>query len=138
MIVVVLLVVTALLWGTTPVMEKFGLRLVDPFTGLVIRNLAVALILLLVVLVTGKVETILKTDSRALIIFAVSGLMAGLLGMWTYFLVLKMEPASKIVPLAATYPLVTAILSVFLLGEKFSPVRLIGTILIIAGIWLVK
>ncbi len=58
--------------------------------------------------------------------------------MWTYFKVLKMGPSSKIVPLAATYPLVTAVLSVLILREEVSWQRIVGTGLIIIGIFLVK
>ncbi|NQT06897.1 MAG: EamA family transporter, partial [Candidatus Omnitrophica bacterium] len=61
-----------------------------------------------------------------------------LLGMWTYFAALKLGATSKIVPIAAAYPLVTAILSIIILKEGVTIMRFIGTALIIAGIWLVK
>jgi transporter family protein len=64
--------------------------------------------------------------------------MAGILGMWTYYMALKMEATSKVVPIAACYPLVTAFLSVLILNEGLSVSRVIGTALIVAGIWLVK
>jgi len=65
-------------------------------------------------------------------------MMAGLLGMWTYYTALKMEATSKIVPIAACYPLVTAFLSVLILKEGVTFQRIIGTALIVSGIWLVK
>ena len=43
-----------------------------------------------------------------------------------------------VVPIAATYPLVTAMLSVLILGEHLTPLRVIGTVLIIVGIWFVQ
>jgi uncharacterized membrane protein len=49
-----------------------------------------------------------------------------------------MEPVSKIVPIAACYPLVTAMFSVLILKEGVTIQRVIGTTLIVAGIWLVK
>jgi transporter family protein len=67
-----------------------------------------------------------------------SGIMAGLLGMWTYYTVLKMGVTSKVVPIAACYPLVTAVLSVLILREGVTLTRVIGTALIVMGIWLVK
>jgi len=48
-------------------------------------------------------------------------MMAGLLGMWTYYTALKMEATSKIVPIAACYPLVTALLSILILQKRSDP-----------------
>jgi transporter family protein len=75
---------------------------------------------------------------KSIIIFGTSGMMAGLLGMWTYYEALKMEATSKIVPIAACYPLVTAFLSFLILKEGVTLPRVIGTALIVGGIWLVK
>ena len=49
-----------------------------------------------------------------------------------------MEATSKIVPIAACYPLVTALLSVLVLKEGVTLSRVVGTALIVSGIWLVK
>ena len=64
--------------------------------------------------------------------------MAGLIAMWTYFYLLKEGMASKIVPIAASYPLVTAVLSILILGEQVTIQRIIGIILTIIGIILIK
>ena len=64
--------------------------------------------------------------------------MAGLIGMLTYFFALKKGATSQIVPIAATYPLVTALLSVIILSEHVTVLRLVGTVLIVLGIWLVQ
>ena len=138
MTTVILLVITALLWGFTPILEKIGLGKTDPLTAISIRSFSTAIILVAFLLVTGKLKDVLSTDVKSVAIFTVSGLLAGLLGMWTYFGALKIGATSRIVPIAATYPLVTAVLSVLILREGVSIGRLIGTIFIIAGIWLVK
>jgi len=64
--------------------------------------------------------------------------MAGILAMWTYYTALKAGATSKIVPISACYPLVTALLSVLILREGITFPRVIGTALIVSGIWLVK
>jgi transporter family protein len=46
----------------------------------------------------------MEVDGRSFLLFGASGMMAGLLGMWTYYAALKMEATSKIVPIAASYP----------------------------------
>ncbi|MBL7069291.1 MAG: EamA family transporter [Candidatus Omnitrophica bacterium] len=138
MTTVILLLLTALLWGSSPILEKIGLGKTDPLTAVTIRSLAVTVILLIFITVTGKIRDILSVDLKSVAIFSISGFLAGFLGMWTYFGALKLGATSKIVPIAAAYPLVTAILSVIILREGVTVVRLIGTLLIISGIWLVR
>jgi len=137
-VVVFLLVVTAVLWGATPIIEKIGLTKVDPLVGVTIRSTIVTVGLFILTIVLGRGKALMEVDGRTFLIFGTSGVMAGLLGMWTYYIVLKMEPTSKIVPIAACYPLVTALLSVLILKEGVTIQRVIGTALIVTGIWLVK
>jgi len=136
--VILFLVITAFLWGATPVLEKMGLGKTDPLTGVTIRSVAVTLALIIYLFFTGKFTQVFRADAKTIIIFSITGLMAGLVGMLTYFFALKKGATSQIVPIAATYPLVTVILSAALLGEHVTPLRLFGTLLIISGIWLVQ
>jgi len=137
-VIVLLLTITALLWGATPILEKMGLAKVDPLVGVTIRSAVVTAGLLILTFLLGKGKALMEVDGKGFLIFGASGLMAGLLGMWTYYMALKMGPTSKIVPIAACYPLVTALLSVLILNEGLSVSRVIGTALIVSGIWLVK
>ncbi len=136
--VIFLLIVTTLLWGTTPIIEKIGLVRVDPFIGVTIRSTIVTIALLMLTFLLGKGRALIELEGRSIFIFGLSGLMAGLLGMWTYYTALKIGPTSKIVPISACYPLITALLSVFILKEGLTLLRVIGTTLIVIGIWLVK
>jgi transporter family protein len=137
-VVILLLIITALLWGATPIMEKIGLARVDPLIGVTIRSAIVTAGLLMLTFLLGKGRALVELDGKSVLIFGASGIMAGLLGMWTYYMALKMEATSKIVPIAACYPLVTTLLSVLILKEGITLPRVIGTALIVSGIWLVK
>ena len=136
--VVLLLIVTTLLWGSTPILEKMGLAKVDPLIGVTIRSAVVTAGLFLLAFLLGKGRTLLELDGKSILLFGASGMMAGLFGMWAYYGALKMEATSKIVPIAACYPLVTALLSVLVLKEGVTLHRVIGTALIVSGVWLVK
>lgn len=136
--VILLLAVTAFLWGATPILEKMGLSKVDPLVGVTLRSSIVTAGLLILTIALGKGRELVSVDGKSLLLFGISGLMAGLFGMWTYYMALKMEPTSKIVPIAASYPLITALLSVLILNEGLSLPRVIGTALIVSGLWLVK
>jgi len=137
-VVIFLLIVTALLWGTTPIIEKIGLAKIDPLIGVTIRSTIVTAGLFILTFLLGKGKSLMEVDGKGFLIFGASGMMAGLLGMWTYYTVLKAEPTSKIVPIAACYPLVTVLLGALILKEGVSISRVIGTVLIVSGIWLVK
>ena len=136
--VIFLLIATTFLWGATPIFEKIGLAKVDPLIGVTIRSALVTAGLFLLTFLLGKGRALIELDGKSIFLFGASGMMAGLLGMWTYYTALKMEATSKIVPIAACYPLVTALLSILILKEGVTLHRVIGTTLIVSGIWLVK
>ncbi|GAG05750.1 unnamed protein product, partial [marine sediment metagenome] len=85
-----------------------------------------------------RIKDVFRVDAKTIIIFSATGLLAGLLGMVTYFYALKKGATSQIVPIAAAYPLVSAVLSVIILKESVTPLRILGTILIVTGIWFVR
>ena len=126
------------MWGATPILEKTGLAKVDPLIGVTIRSAIVTAGLLLLTFLLGKGKALMELDGKSIFLFGASGMMAGLLGMWSYYGALKIEATSKIVPIAACYPLVTALLSVLILKEGITLHRVIGTALIVSGVWLVK
>lgn len=136
--VILLLAITTLLWGATPIIEKIGLAKVDPLVGVTVRSTVVTIGLFILLLFMGKGRELIEVSGRNILLFGASGVMAGLLGMWTYYMALRMEATSKIVPIAASYPLVTAFLSVLILKEGVTLSRVAGTALIVSGIWLVK
>jgi transporter family protein len=138
-VVIFLLVVTAaILWGATPILEKIGLANVEPLAGVTIRSTFAAVCLLFLTFLLGRGRALIDVGGKAFLLFGASGLLAGALGMWAYYAALKIEATSKIVPISASYPLVTALLSVLILREGVTLPRVIGTALIVIGIWFVK
>jgi bacterial/archaeal transporter family protein len=136
--VIFLLVVATLLWGATPILEKIGLTKVDPLVGITIRSAVATVGLLILTLLLGRGRALIEVDGKGFLLFGASGVLAGALGMWAYYAALKMEATSKIVPISASYPLVTALLTVLILREGVTLPRVIGTALIVIGIWFVK
>ena len=134
----VLMVITVLCWGVSPLLEKEALRRVGPLNGLFIRNLTIFLFFLFYFFCSGRLKEVANVSGKEVILFAISGVLAGFLGMYTYFTLLKTAPVSKIVPLVSTYPLITAILGMCILNEEVSLARILGIVLIITGVFLVK
>jgi len=133
-----LLVVTMILWGTTPLLEKIGLREIDPAIGVFIRSTAVVAVLAVYLLATGRFPELARVSVKNYAIFAATGIMAGLLAMWTYFYVLRSGMISQVVPITASYPILTAALGILVLGEAATPQRILGIVLTVIGIVLVK
>ena len=59
-------------------------------------------------------------------------------GQFMYYRALKVAPASQVVPITATYPLVTVALAMMFLGEKMTGPKLLGVVFIVVGIVLVS
>jgi transporter family protein len=137
-VAILLLFVTMFLWGSTPLLEKMGLKEVEPLTGILIRSGTITIVLLVVYLFNGRLHELTKISLKNYSLFAASGIMAGLIAMWTYYYLLKAGMTSKIVPIAAAYPFITAILSIVILGEQVTFQRIIGIVFTIGGIILIQ
>lgn len=133
-----LLLLTIIVWGIAPIIDKVAVQGTSPYIGNIYRSLTIAFIMLTITFFSGELKMAFKMPLKNALFYVASGLLAGGIGVIAYFKVLQVAPTSKVVPLAASYPLITALLSMAFLGEKVSPARFIGTLLIVAGIYLVK
>lgn len=126
----------AFLWGLAPVFEKLGLIKISPLAGLTIRNIAITIIVLIIALFTNVGKEIVSADFKTVAFVVIGGIIAGLLGMWSYFEALKHWEASRVVPIAGIYPLFAFLFSMLLLGENLTLQKGIGVILIVGGVML--
>ncbi|MCC6026822.1 MAG: EamA family transporter, partial [Caldimicrobium sp.] len=97
---------TILFWGITPIIEKSGLRNVDPLAGLFVRTIS-ALVGISLILLISYPQSLKELSLRDVSILSLSGITGGFLGMYFYFQLLKHNQASQVVPLTSTYPLIT-------------------------------
>ena len=134
----IFLFLTVVLWGTTAIFDKLALGKVAPFTGIMVRQFIIAGMLLLAGLGSNRLVQLGALEGRSILLFGLSGICGGLIALWTYYHALRLGGASLVVPIAATYPLVTAFLSWAVLGESLTWPRIIGTGFIVLGIWMVK
>ncbi len=130
---------TALIWGCAPALEKMGLSgKIDPYTGVVIRNIPVAIIGFVGLLMVGRVGSITTVDTKSLIFLIAGGLVAGLVGQYAFYSALKAGHPSVVVPITATYPLVAMLISVLFLGDAFTWQKLVGVLFVVGGVILLK
>jgi len=132
------LFLTIFFWGVAAIFDKLALGKASPFAGLMVRQFLLSSILFLLAISSGRLGSLLALEGRSILFFGLSGICGGAAGLWTYYQALRLGGASLVVPITAAYPLITALLSWIILQESFTVSRLIGTVLIVLGIWLVK
>ena len=129
---------TTLFWGVAAIFDKMALGKTSPFTGMMVRQFVLTVILFAVGAAGGRLGSLGTLDLRTAVLFGLSGICGGALGLWTYYHALRLGGASLVVPITATYPLITVLLSWLILQEGITASRVIGTGLIVVGVWLVK
>jgi bacterial/archaeal transporter family protein len=129
-----LALLVASIWGITPIFEKLSLVKATPLTVITLRFIFTTACVIALSLVTGRYREIASVDGRTLLWIFLAGLLGGVFGLLIYFSVLKQDLTSKIVPIAATFPLFTALYAFIFLHENISIERLVGIVLIVLGL----
>lgn len=125
-------------WGIGPIFSKLGLIKVEPFTALTIRTVAVAAIMILAGLFTGKLSAIAQVNWRSASFIIGEGILAALLGQLAYYYAIKGGEISLVSPIVAAFPMVTVLLAFLFLGESMSIQKFIGAALITAGVVVIQ
>jgi uncharacterized membrane protein len=74
---------------------------------------------------------------NVIVVCALSGIIAHAVN-WFYFLALRKEEVSRVMPVYATMPVLTTIFAYFVLGERFSMQTYIGIALVVTGAILIS
>lgn len=131
---IVLVLVTMLLWGVAPVFDKLGVVRVRPEVATFLRSLTVLACVSAYLLASGGYHQLKFVDLRSVGLIAAGGITAGLLAQVAYFHAIRISEASWVVPMAASYPLVTLVLGVVALGEGLNARKCVGALMIVAGL----
>jgi transporter family protein len=121
-------------WGIAPIFGKIGLVEVAPGLALFIRSSIITAILLAWLLISGQAPCLAGVAPRSWLFIGLEGICAALLGHLAYYYALKWGEVSLVSPVIAAFPVVTVLLAFLLLGEKFTPGKLVGALLIVLGI----
>jgi len=113
---------------------KVGLQHLDANTATAVRAVVMALFLVGVVVVQGKLNLVstVFADKKALLFILLSGV-AGALSWLFYFMAIKSGEVSKVAPIDKLSVVFAVILAVILFGEKVSLIAGIGVALIACG-----
>lgn len=128
-------VLTAMAWGFGGYFEKKGLHMggFPAQVGIVVRT-GVALVVLGVASLPGWRGLAGAPVSAWLYLVLGGGVLAGSVGMLSFYTALKSAPLTQVLPIAFTSPLFGALLAVVLGTEPLTPRMLLGMALTMGGI----
>jgi bacterial/archaeal transporter family protein len=133
-------ILAALCWGIAPLFEKFGLQTTnDPQIGVYVRSLGVFAGVLIFMLFTPRVLPRLhEISARTWLFLITGGILASILGQICFYRALKLGEVSRMTPIGASYPVLSFLLGVLLLGESVTTTKLFGIILVTTGVYLLR
>lgn len=126
---------TAMAWGIGGYFEKKGLHLgnLSPQMGITLRT-AVALVILGIVSYP-QWKTVPQAGTKALLYMVIGGgIVAGAVGMLSFYIAIKGAPLSQVMPIAFTSPLFGALMGVMFAGEPLNIKTIAGMLLTVGGI----
>jgi drug/metabolite transporter (DMT)-like permease len=126
----------AVSWAFSAVSVRVALRYMPATTGTFLSLLS-GLVLMLLVVAAFERERLEELTLAATGIFAAVGLFNFILGRYLNFLSISHLGVARATPLTASTPLFAALMAVVLLGEGLSVPTVLGTALVLAGIYLV-
>ncbi len=132
---VVFAILSALVWGTAPLIFKLGLRgEIPPLVGIFFHNLTAALFALLSILILREG---FSYPLRDIAVISFGGFVSGFLGLLLYYKAIKVGEVSVVAPIVASSPLWASLFAFMLLGESFTLYKLVGTLLVVFGVILI-
>ncbi|MGE0792723.1 MAG: EamA family transporter [Candidatus Woesearchaeota archaeon] len=131
---IVFALLSALMASLVAIFGKIGLQGIDTNTATTIRAVIMALFLIGVIAIQGKLHNVqpILENSKAFLFIILSGI-AGALSWLFYFIALKGAKISQIVPLDRLSVVFALLFAFFLLGEHISIKAGIGAALMVVG-----
>ncbi|MDQ7082913.1 MAG: EamA family transporter [Aquificota bacterium] len=132
---VVFALLSALVWGTAPLIFKIGLRgEIPPLVGIFFHNLTASLFALLFMLLLREG---FSYPLRDIAVISFGGFVSGFLGLLLYYKAIKVGEVSVVAPIVASSPLWASLFAFMLLGESFTLQKFVGTLLVVLGVILI-
>lgn len=126
---------SALFAGATAILAKIGVKKVDSMLATAIRTIIILLFSWLMVFIAGSWETVYTVDHRSLVFLVLSGLATG--ASWLcYFKALQLGDVNKVTPIDKFSTVLTMVLAIIILREPVTLPKLIGMVAIALGTYL--
>jgi drug/metabolite transporter, DME family len=135
---IILGLISAFIWATTSLAIKAQADHINPLSFNAFRMFIGALFTFALVPFFGGVQAFAQVPPDAVIVLALSSIIGIAIGDMLYFWSLSQIGASRALPLSGTYPLFTWAIAVPLLGEPVTVSAMIGTALVLLGVYLLS
>lgn len=132
----VMAVLSALFAGLTTILAKCGIKKTDSDIATGLRTIVVLAFSWIMVFLVGSEELITDIDTKSLVFLILSGVATG--ASWIcYFKALSVGDVNKVVPVDKSSTILSVLLAIVLFRENNNlPVKLIATVLLAAGVYL--
>ena len=135
---ILLAILTMILWGFSPLLDKLAMRDLSPLAALTVRVTFAAVIVLVFGLFTGVGKELAHAPRHVFLLLLGSAFFGAVAGQALHYAALKYADASRVVPIAAAYPLTAALLAVLILHESVTWPRVVGAALIVGGVTMIS
>ncbi len=124
-------------FGGGAICDKLALRGLPASGAVIARSLMTAVIFAGYGALAGQFRRITGAGVIPLAWLVAGVVVNPVLGQLALFKALKFGEASRVIPIAASYPLITVILAALFLGEKLTAPKVAGVLCIVVGIGLI-
>ncbi len=132
---VILAFCSALFAGATAILAKIGVKKVDSMLATAIRTIIILLFSWLMVFIVGSWKTIYEVDQTSMVFLILSGLATG--ASWLcYFKALQLGDVNKVTPIDKFSTVLTMVLAIMILREPVTLPKLTGMVAIALGTYL--
>jgi DME family drug/metabolite transporter len=128
----------AISWTFSAILYRKALQQTKPISANIIRLSCTSAILLVFLIAIGKLGVLTNLSVNVAVLAAVSGAVGLGLGDTLYMLSLKLVGVARTVPITCTYPLFGLLWTIVFSGETITLGVGLGTVAIVAGVWLLS
>lgn len=129
---------SAFIWATTSLAIKAQAAQTNPLSFNAFRMFVAMIFTFALLPFFGGISALTQTPPSAIIVLATSSVIGIAIGDALYFWSMTKIGASRALPISGTYPLFTWALAVPLLGEPITMQAMLGTVLVVSGVYLLS
>jgi DME family drug/metabolite transporter len=128
----------AICWTVSAMLYKEALLKTKPVSANIVRLTCTSIILIAFLAIVGKFGVILNLPTYAVVLASVSGIIGLGFGDTLYMVSLRTIGVARAVPVTCTYPLFSLLWAISFQKEAVTLQVVLGTIAIVAGVWLIS
>lgn len=134
-----LALVAAFFWGSSSILEKWGLKNADPVAGVVARTLGILVGLIIFMIIAPEVpRRFIQMDGRSKLALMGGGMMASVVAQIFFYRALKFGDVGRVASVGGAWPVFAFLLSVLIFHEPLTRGKWIGVLFVTMGVILLR